>query len=93
MGDEMRINLKHPATIAAFILLVATILAALNFGADIARHVMMWGMFWSLGFSVGTREAEKMRDRLLRGDCMYCGYDLTGNVSGTCPECGRVMVK
>ncbi len=25
--------------------------------------------------------------------CGYCGYDLTGNVSGTCPECGRVTVK
>jgi hypothetical protein len=20
--------------------------------------------------------------------CHHCGYDLTGNVSGTCPECG-----
>lgn len=24
-----------------------------------------------------------------RGLCPRCGYDLTGNVSGTCPECGR----
>jgi len=22
------------------------------------------------------------------GDCQYCGYSLTGNVSGICPECG-----
>ncbi len=22
------------------------------------------------------------------GECMRCGYDLTGNVSGVCPECG-----
>ncbi|MDB5304822.1 MAG: hypothetical protein JWM97_2371 [Phycisphaerales bacterium] len=22
------------------------------------------------------------------GLCPACGYDLTGNVSGTCPECG-----
>lgn len=21
--------------------------------------------------------------------CLACGYDLTGNESGTCPECGR----
>jgi hypothetical protein len=23
------------------------------------------------------------------GHCQRCGYDLTGNVSGTCPECGQ----
>ena len=22
------------------------------------------------------------------GDCQFCGYDLTGNESGRCPECG-----
>lgn len=25
--------------------------------------------------------------------CQGCGYDLTGNVSGVCPECGKGMVK
>ncbi len=23
------------------------------------------------------------------GHCLRCGYDLTGNVSGRCPECGH----
>lgn len=23
--------------------------------------------------------------------CRSCGYDLTGNVSGVCPECGRKL--
>jgi hypothetical protein len=27
--------------------------------------------------------------RRLRGLCAQCGYNLTGNVSGTCPECGQ----
>jgi len=26
--------------------------------------------------------------RLRSSQCVRCGYDLTGNVSGTCPECG-----
>ena len=26
--------------------------------------------------------------RWARGLCVGCGYDLTGNVSGVCPECG-----
>ncbi|MCG3132419.1 MAG: hypothetical protein FLDDKLPJ_03258 [Phycisphaerae bacterium] len=28
------------------------------------------------------------RGRYPRGLCHACGYDLTGNVSGACPECG-----
>ncbi len=28
------------------------------------------------------------RSRRRRGLCLKCGYDLTGNVSGVCPECG-----
>jgi predicted RNA-binding Zn-ribbon protein involved in translation (DUF1610 family) len=27
-----------------------------------------------------------------RGLCNSCGYDLTGNVSGVCPECGNAVV-
>jgi hypothetical protein len=26
--------------------------------------------------------------RLIQGLCLACGYDLTANTSGTCPECG-----
>ena len=26
--------------------------------------------------------------RRANGQCQDCGYDLTGNVSGVCPECG-----
>lgn len=29
--------------------------------------------------------------RVLPGQCQECGYDLTGNVSGVCPECGKGM--
>lgn len=29
--------------------------------------------------------------RARRGRCIGCGYDLTGNVSGVCPECGRLL--
>jgi hypothetical protein len=28
------------------------------------------------------------RSRLLRNLCLSCGYSLTGNTSGVCPECG-----
>lgn len=27
--------------------------------------------------------------RRRRGQCVYCGYDLRGSISGRCPECGK----
>ncbi len=30
----------------------------------------------------------RRRQRKKRGHCFNCGYDLTGNESGVCPECG-----
>ena len=32
-------------------------------------------------------------DRIARGLCPNCGYDLAGNTSGVCPECGTRIVK
>lgn len=34
------------------------------------------------------RRARELRRRALEGACAACGYDLTGNESGICPECG-----
>ena len=31
------------------------------------------------------------RGRIRPGHCQRCGYDLTGNVSGVCPECGTAI--
>ena len=30
-------------------------------------------------------------ERKKRGQCLGCGYSLTGNVSGRCPECGKPL--
>jgi hypothetical protein len=37
-----------------------------------------------LGVRIGT---PPLRDAACNA-CRHCGYDLTGNVSGVCPECG-----
>ena len=37
--------------------------------------------FWAI-------RAVRRRRRSRRHLCRSCGYDLTGNVSGVCPECG-----
>ncbi len=41
------------------------------------------------GYVVGLREQSKMKRRYPY--CSRCGYDLTGNESGTCPECGTTI--
>jgi hypothetical protein len=38
-----------------------------------------------------ARAAIRRRHRSFRGRCRECGYDLSGNVSGVCPECGTVV--
>jgi len=37
----------------------------------------------------GLAAAWLARCRIPPGHCAGCGYNLTGNVSGRCPECGR----
>ena len=36
-----------------------------------------------------ARRTHRQRRRLRTGLCIQCGYNLTGNESGICPECGR----
>ena len=42
-----------------------------------------------LGYIVARRIDRRHRKRLAEGHCCHCGYNLTGNVSGVCPECGE----
>ncbi len=38
---------------------------------------------------VERRRSVLLRRRFHEGRCIRCGYNLSGNVSGVCPECGR----
>lgn len=44
---------------------------------------------WVLGHRL--RRVRRLR-RQSAGRCPHCSYNLTGNVSGACPECGRAVV-
>jgi hypothetical protein len=44
-------------------------------------------MFWQINMWL----ARKHIATELPGHCSRCGYDLTGNVSGQCPECGAAL--
>jgi len=48
---------------------------------------------WMLFVLIGVPTAWlwwRDRRRVPAGGCAACGYDLTGNVSGRCPECGAL---
>ena len=45
----------------------------------------VWGAF--VGLVVGLPH-RLLRPHYRDGHCRKCGYNLTGNVSGVCPECG-----
>jgi hypothetical protein len=48
-----------------------------------------WILAMLFAFVPFVRYMARRRGRSpLRGHCGRCGYNLTGNVSGTCPECG-----
>lgn len=78
-------------TVAA---VAACVLVTISAVVATGRGVLDWlsvGLGWALVMAVvywleypaGQQEARRMN-----GQCVRCGYDLTANVSGVCPECG-----
>lgn len=58
------------------------VVGTLFFGSPMLGFLIVWS--WV-----------RFRNRLLFASgevCRHCGYNLTGNVSGVCPECGRVII-
>ena len=51
----------------------------------------LWAAVLVLGLVPAARAWRRMR-RVPGGHCAGCGYDLRGNESGVCPECGRPAV-
>ena len=88
---------RRPHPLSSLDLLVFLCLcAAVGSSFAIAGGAPWWA--WPLALSplapaalVASRFASVVRRNLRSagGQCARCGYDLTGNVSGVCPECGR----
>lgn len=45
----------------------------------------IYSIIFASGVALRRKRAERLRSL---GRCGKCGYDLTGNVCGRCPECG-----
>jgi len=53
-----------------------------------AAPTFVTSMVW---MPFANRLVGRWREFIKPGQCRNCGYDLTGNVSGRCPECGEEM--
>jgi hypothetical protein len=51
-------------------------------------HLPLWIPLACLAVVTGALPWVDYRFRFAPGHCQNCGYNLTGNVSGRCPECG-----
>lgn len=60
----------------------------------IIRECVDWSWLASFGVLVYLDQwrRRRQRERWYAGKCLTCGYTLTGNVSGACPECGTPIV-
>jgi hypothetical protein len=56
--------------------------------AELWACVGLLGAYPAIAYWRGPR---RRRIRYARGRCIECGYDLTGNTSGVCSECGRAI--
>ena len=54
------------------------------FGTGLVLH----GVYWAYSTWDQLARTRRYLWRQRGGLCPHCGYDLTGNVSGRCPECG-----
>jgi hypothetical protein len=55
-------------------------------GSTSSVSIPLWMPFLAVG--IPTAILWRRRGRVWLGHCRECRYDLTGNVSGVCPECG-----
>jgi hypothetical protein len=56
-------------------------------GSTLVMIVPFWALF--LCVAIPTAWTWERDRRPPKGHCQQCGYDLTGNVSGVCPECSH----
>ncbi|MCH7719367.1 MAG: hypothetical protein IH988_00050 [Planctomycetes bacterium] len=55
------------------------------------RSVNLWiGCLFAVAFATAYLFYRDRNRRHPPGHCKKCGYDLQGNVSGVCPECGSM---
>lgn len=83
----------HRGLLYYFVALGLMIGAAQLFSGNVRWEMMLWWCPFVLALLYSGWRKPSAKDHLKNyaqdsGHCGQCGYDLTGNVSGICPECG-----
>ncbi len=71
-------------------LVVLALLPVVSGFVIVVANIWAWRSFRRIGLPwhpLGWSERE-LRNAFARCFCRQCGYNLTGNISGRCPECG-----
>jgi hypothetical protein len=96
--SRLKVALDPRLAAVIFTLLIVTVaatekLAVRRAAAFGAMGLVVYGIVVAIPYFVAEglrwRQARR-RERL--GLCVECGYDLRGNESGVCPECGRPTI-
>lgn len=65
-------------------------LPIIDFRGDIAIGIPLWIPFLLVAVATGYLFLHDRR-LIAPGHCQSCNYNLTGNLSGICPECGTLV--
>ena len=94
-GREVATAVLAWASLAAWVVLfVGAIIRAASGRADDTTNLtfLPFALFAFIPYELLRRDAlNRRRRKILDRVCTHCGYNLTGNVSGVCPECGTAV--
>ena len=77
--------------VVAVSIVVGTTVLSLLFVPKWAFEISCAALWFALLLFLWNDPTLLARYRQSRGHCPHCGYDLTGNVSGICTECGTAI--
>jgi DNA-directed RNA polymerase subunit RPC12/RpoP len=86
------VHIINTILVALGVAFIAYVIAPVEGSRDRARAELLFALI-SLAIGCGAgfywcRTRSPVRRPFPPGHCRKCGYNLTGNVSGRCPECG-----
>ena len=84
-----KVGIIANALLAVITIALAVVSAVVSGTWPVWPVLMMGGLYSGLNFFVMATSRRRVR----KGVCLSCGYNLTGNTTGTCPECGHVIEK